>query len=94
MTCKSRNLFYCITCPTCKENYIGQTGKLSARVRVHKQQIRHPHLRQIPLSEHVDICANGKFKIFPFYKCRRDDEEYRKVLEKRFIKTFKAKLNA
>lgn len=82
-----------LKCRTCKENYIGQTGKPGVRVRVHKQQIRHPPLRQIPLSEHLEICANGKLKNFAINKCCRDDEElYKKALEKHSIKTFKAKL--
>ena len=95
MTCKSENLLYCITCVNCKENYIGQTGNsVCERVRIHKQQIRQPEYRQIPLSEHLDICAGGKFKIFPFFKCTEPTEEYRKELERKFIKVFDAKLNA
>ena len=95
MNCKSTNLIYCITCTSCHENYISQTGNsLCERVRVHKQQIRHPNLRQIPLSEHLDECANGTFKIFPFYKNLRTDASYRKTLEQKFIRQFQAKLNA
>ena len=68
-----------MTCPSCHENYIGQTGNsLCERVRVHKQQIQHPNLRQIPLSGHLDQCANGTFKIFPFLKNFRTDTKYRK----------------
>ncbi len=26
ITCKSNNLIYCITCKTCKKQYVGQTG--------------------------------------------------------------------
>ena len=77
MNCKSANLIYCITCTSRHENYIGQMGNsICERVRVHKQQIRHPNLRQIPLSEHLDECANGTFKIFPFYKNLRADASY------------------
>ena len=68
MTCKSKNLLYCMTCPTCGENYIGQTGtKLADQVRVHKQQIRDPTLRNTPCSGHFDSCGNGHFRIFPFF---------------------------
>ena len=50
MNCKSRNLIYCIKCPNCDEIYIGQTGNaLSERTRIHRQQIRDPNVRQIPL---------------------------------------------
>ena len=84
MNCKSTNVIYCITCPSCHENYIGQTGNsLCERVRVQKQQIRHPNLRQIPLSGHLDQCANGTFKIFPFNKNFRTDTNYRKKRWKR-----------
>ncbi|OOY72080.1 GIY-YIG nuclease family protein [Solemya velum gill symbiont] len=94
MTCKSRNLIYCITCPTCDENYIGQTGNsLCERVRVHKQQIKHPHTRQIPLSEHLDICGAGSFKIIPIYKCRSDDSVSRLQMERYFTQLFRPKLN-
>ncbi|KAK3102914.1 hypothetical protein FSP39_014923 [Pinctada imbricata] len=95
MNCKSKNLIYCITCPSCNENYIGQTGNaLCERVRVHKQQIRHPNLRQIPMSGHLDECANGLFKIFPMYKNYRTEQNYRKTLEQKFIQQFQPKLNA
>jgi hypothetical protein len=68
MTCKSENLPYCMTCPTCGENYIGRTGnKLTDRVRVHKQQIRDPTLPNTPCSGHFDSCGNGHFRIFPFW---------------------------
>lgn len=37
MNIKSSNLIQCATCPTCVENYNGQTNQLNAQVRVHKQ---------------------------------------------------------
>lgn len=88
-----KQFFYCITCPTCKPNYIRQTGKIRASVRFHNLQICHPNLRQTLLSKHLDICVNVKLNPFSFYNCRRDNEDYGEVLEKRFRKTFKAKLN-
>ena len=93
MTCKSENVIYCMTCPTCHENYIGQTGKLNARVRVHKQQIRDPSIRNTPCSEHFANCGNGNFKIFPFYKMHNDCEISRIAKEDHFIKLFNPKLN-
>ncbi|XP_062601156.1 uncharacterized protein LOC134262845 [Saccostrea cucullata] len=93
MTCKSENVIYCITCPTCDENYIGQTGKLNARVRVHKQQIRDPSVRNTPCSEHFATCGKGKFKLFPFYKMHNDCEISRVAKEDYFIKLFNPKLN-
>ena len=95
MTCKSENLIYCITCAGCHENYIGQTGNsVCERVRVHKEQIKYPAYRKIPLSRHLDICGKGKFKIIPFFKCNRKDNIYRQEMERYFIKLFNPKLNA
>ena len=82
MTCASQNLIYVIKCSGCGEEYIGQTGDtLRSRVRVHKQQIKDPSYRCIPLSEHIERCAGDKspnFRIFPFYKVMSDSDETRK----------------
>ena len=89
MTCKSANLIYCIKCQNCEQIYIGQTGNsLSERMRVHRQQIRDPSYRQIPLSSHLDTCSGGVFKIFPFYKMRTTSGEHRDIKEKMFIQKF------
>ena len=53
----------------CKEYYIGQTGdKLRNRRTVHAQQIRDPSTRQLPLSEHIDICCRTDPKFTVFYE--------------------------
>lgn len=94
MNCKSKNLLYCMTCSSCGKQYIGQTGnKLSDRVRVHKQQIRDPSIRNTNCSTHFDTCCNGKFSIFPFYKVTCENEYIRKAKEDFFINIFKPKLN-
>ena len=78
MKCKTKNVIYCMTCNGCGENYIGQTGnKVSDRVRVHKQQIRDPSVRNTACSEHFDVCERGQFKIFPFYKVKEEIEQLR-----------------
>jgi hypothetical protein len=83
-----------MTCPTCGENYIGQTGtKLTDQVCVHKQQIRDPMLRNTPCSGHFDSCGNGHFHIFPFFKIKEENEQSRKAKENYFINLFKTKLN-
>ena len=84
-----------MTCPTCGDNYIGQTGtKLADRVRVHKQQIRDPSVRNTPCSGHFDICGKGMFYIFPFYKVKENNEQLRNAKENHFVKLFKPKLNS
>ncbi len=93
MNCKTTNLIYCITCVGCHEHYIGQTvNSLCERVRVHKEQIKHPQYRNSPVSSHIDTCGNKQFKIMPIFKCRRDND-YRKEMEHYFIRTFQSKLN-
>ena len=46
MTCDSRNVIYVVTCPTCKEEYNGETGigdsKVRDRVKIYRQHIRQP----------------------------------------------------
>ncbi|XP_056012120.1 uncharacterized protein LOC130052095 [Ostrea edulis] len=92
LNCKSENLIYCATCPTCGENYIGQTNKLNARVRVHKQQVKDPSVRNTPCSEHFAECGGGKFKVFPFFKMWTENEITRKAQEDYFIKLFNPSL--
>ena len=94
MNCKSRNLIYCITCPGCDEFYIGETKtKLTSRVNVHRHQIKNAALRCIPCSEHLDICAQGDFKIFPFHKINEENDLLRKTKEEYFIGLLNPKLN-
>lgn len=83
-----------MTRPSCGENYIGQTGnKLADRVRVHKQQIRDPSMRNTSCSGHCDICGNIMFYIFPFYKVKENNEQFVKQNENHFVNLFKPTLN-
>ena len=94
MSCKSKNLLDCIICNNCGEEYIGQTGtQLTARMRVHRQQINDPSIRNTPCSEHFDNCAMGNYQVFPFYKLKTDSTSMRLVKENYFIKLFSPKLN-
>lgn len=78
----------------CGENYIGQKGtKLADCVRVHKQQIREPSVRNNPYSEHFDVCGRGRFEIFLFYKVRVESDQLRLAKGQYFINKFKRKLN-
>ena len=95
MTCDSKNLIYVISCEGCNEFYIGETGTtLRARIRVHKQHIQAPEYRKIKLSQHLDICGHGQFKVFPFYKLYTDNVIQRRDQEKQFIQKFKPSLNS
>lgn len=45
-------MLFIVLFATCKEFYTGETGKLNARVRVHKQQIKDSIVRYTPCCEH------------------------------------------
>ena len=68
-SCDSYNLLYIIICPTCGEEYTGETGigktKLRDRVRVYRQRIRQPEYQKLKVEEHLKTCGKGTFKIFP-----------------------------
>lgn len=94
MSCHSKNLIYTIICDGCNKFYIGETGTtLRTRIRVHKQQIKDPEYRKIKLSEHIDVCGGGQFKVFPFYKHFTESATERREKEKHFIQTLKPCLN-
>ena len=88
MDCTTQNVIYCLTCPTCGEHYIGQTNKLNARVRIHKQQIRDPSVRNTPGCKHFANCGGGNFKIFPFYKMWNENKIARQTKEDYFFLDF------
>ena len=95
MSCDSKNLIYVITCSGCRQIYIGETGTtLRARIRVHKQHIKEPAYRKIKLSEHLAVCGNGHFNVFPFYKLFTNNLVERREKEKYFIHSFKPTLNS
>ena len=65
LTCDSFNLIYVVICDTCKEEYIGETGKgktkLRDRVRLYRQYIRQPQHQQLKVEGHLRVWDNGKF---------------------------------
>lgn len=92
MSCKSKNLLYCITCNNCGEDYIGQTGTYRPHARPSPTD-NDPSTRNTPCSEHFDNCARGDYQVFPFYKLKTDSTAMRLVKENYFIKLFSPKLN-
>ena len=70
MTCESRNLIYAAISPTCKEEYIVETGignsKLRDRIRIYRQPIRYPEHEDLKVEKHLRTCGKGNFTIFPF----------------------------
>ena len=98
MTCDSRNLIYVVICPTCKEEYIGETGigdfKVRDRVKIYWQHIRQPEHEKLKVKKHLRTCSKGNFTIFPFLKLRSNDTDLRREYEDYFIKKYKTKLNS
>ena len=85
MNCKSQDLIYCLICPTCKEEYIGETGiPLHKRMNLHRNQIEIEEYRNLPCSKHLYTCGKTKFKIFPFFKCKSNNNIFRHAAEKHF----------
>ena len=94
MSCDSRSLIYIVICPTCKEEYIGETGsgdsKPRDRVRTYRQHVRQPEHEKLKVERHLRTCGKGNFTIFPFLKLRSNDTNLRR--EDYFIKKYKTKL--
>ena len=71
MTCDGRNFIYVVICPTCKEEYIGETGigdsKLRDRVRIYRQHIRQPEHEKLKVEKHLRTCDKGNSKYLRFY---------------------------
>ena len=95
MNCHSKNVLYVIICDGCNEFYIGKTDrKLSERMNLHRSQIKNPHNRTIPLSDHLERCANGKYRVFPFFKLPEGNSKLLELMESKFICKYRPGLNA
>jgi len=94
-TCETSNLIYVIICNTCKNEYIGQTSRmLKERINIYRQHIRQPQYQMIKVEEHLRICGEGKFQVFPFFKLKSENKFLRDSYESHFIQKFKPTLNA
>ena len=92
--CLSKYVLYIITCNGCGEQYIGETSTaLKDRMTFHRQQIRHKEYTILGVSQHIEQCGRGLFRVAPFYKLNNTDEQFRKCKEQYFIKKFKPSLN-
>ena len=96
-TCDSFNLIYIVICDKCKEEYIGETEegktKIRDRVRLYRQHIRQPQYQQLKIKEHLRVCGNGDFQIFPLLQMRAQDTNLIRSYETSFQQKFKTKLN-
>ena len=96
-SCDSYNRLYIIICPTCDEEYTGETGigktKLRDRTRVYGQYIRQPEYQKLKIEEHLRTCGKGTFKIFSLLQMRSSEIDLRKSYERNLIKKYKTKLS-
>ena len=93
--CSSRNVIYVAVCSGCDEYYIGETGdKLSTRWTTHHQQSKlAPSQAPVQADVHFRICGDNQYKVFPFYRPRKNDTYLRRRYETHFILKFCPKLN-
>ena len=99
LNCASKNLIYAIRCMGCLQDYIGQSSlNLRKRITVHRQQLRDPTTRQIPLSGHLERCAQNKspkFLVFPFFLCPENTTDLTRTnKENYFIRKYSPQLNS
>ena len=96
-SCDGSNLLYVVICPTCGEEYTGETGvgktKLKDRVRVYRQHIRQPGYQKLKVEEHLRTCGEGIFKTFPLIQMRSSEVDLRRSYKRNFMKKYKRKLN-
>ena len=94
--CNSNNVIYVIKCNNCCEFYIGETGDLKERIRLHKSNVLHPENANCKkLSYHLHRCSSliePYFLIYPFYYV--DEQQRRRFIEKRFIHRYNPPLNS
>lgn len=95
LTCDSTNVLYLLRCANCSKDYIGETNNLRLRINLHRNHIRDPTHRILPMSRHIATCSAGRdppFKVFPLYKHIGSDQE-RLIKESNFIRKYRPSLN-
>ena len=60
---------------------------------MYRQHIRQPQYQQLKVEEHLRVCGNSEFQIFPLLQMRSQDTNLTRSYETRFLQKFKAKLN-
>ena len=98
MNCEAKDIIYALQCGGCEKQYIGETGDLRARVRLHEQHIFNPRYRTLYVSHNIARCTTGKatghFRIVPILLLNRNDRLYREEMELSLIYKYKPELNS
>ena len=90
MSCDNSNLINVIICPTCGEEYIGETGLNNTKLRDRVRVYRDPRYQVLKVEDHLRTCGGGKFKIFPFLQIRSNDTDLKKAYEANFNLKFQS----
>ena len=81
ITCKSKNLIYCVTCKKCMEQYIGETEQeLHSRSVGHLSDIRNDK-PGLPYVTHFQKCGIEHYSITGIEKLRNSNRAFRKQRE-------------
>ena len=96
-SCDSSNLLYVVICPTCREEYTGETGVGRTKLRDRSESIDNVSgnlsIKKLKVEEHLRTCGKGTFKMFPLLQMRSSQIDLRGSYEKNFFKKYKTKLN-
>ena len=91
------NLIFVFACDTCKEEYIKETKERKTKSRdesrVYCQHIQKPQYQLFKVEEHLRVCGNGTFQIFPLLQMHSQNTNLWHSYETRFQQKFKTKLN-
>ena len=60
---------------------------------MYRQHIRQPQYQQLKVEEHLRVCGNEEFRIFPLPQMRSQDTNLRRRYETRFQQKSKTKIN-
>lgn len=92
MTCKSRNVIYCVTCTKCTDQYIGETTQeIHSRSAGHLCDIR-KQKAGLPYVRHFNKCGIEHYSITGVERLRKDDTSTRKQREIYYKNLFKVKI--
>lgn len=93
VTCKSKNIIYCISCPKCRVQYVGESDRtLQERFSEHRGYVNNRHLNKAT-GEHFNLPGHSvaDMKVTILEKIYSQDEMIRKEREAMFISKMNTK---
>ena len=77
----------------CNEYYIGKADNLRVRNNKHRFDIKNYDTCLMAVDKHIHFCGNGRFKVTPFYKMKREGIIAHLTTEEYFIRKYEPSLN-